>query len=208
MIQKPLSIELAASLCGVSPGRARKWIDKHGLKAVQETDGLAVNAADLINFLVKYNMPIPDAIVPKNTKKILFVYREGTEDKNFLRYLIGFIRQIRKTGTCIIADHVPYGPDVQMKIMVFKPDLILLDAVNSTENVIAISRFVNRSREFNTIQIIAYSNSEHSSEYLDLFQKEGVDEVTGDTAPIPQAAKKILQLSKQETATESSKGNE
>lgn len=205
MIKKPLSLELAASLCGISPNRARKWIDKHGLKAVRgEGDKLFINAADLIDFLVKYNMPIPDAIVPKNTKKILFVYREGADDKNFLRYLIGFIRQLRKKKSCFIADQVPYSPDVQMKIMVFKPDLILLDAVDNTENVIAISRFVNNSREFSTIKIVAYSNALNNGEYLALLKSEGVDEITDDRTSIPSAARKILQLPDNDRVTQSS----
>ena len=205
MIQKPISLEFAASLCGVSTRRARKWIDKHGLKAIQdETYGLVINPADLIDFLVKYNMSIPDAIVPKNTKKILFVYREGAEDKNFLRYLIGFIRQLRKTKSSIIADQVLYGPDVQMKIMIFKPDLIFLDAVDSISSVIAISRFINNSREFSNIRIVAYCDNEHNRKYLDILKSEGVDEIISNAGEIPSAAKR-RHPQKTETATKSKK---
>lgn len=186
MIQKPISLELAATLCGVSSERARKWIDKHGLKAGLDSSGeTVINPVDLIDFLVRYNMSIPEAIVPQNTRKILIVYPADAEDKKFLRYIIGFIRRLRKGKNSFIADQVQYGPEVVMKIMVFRPDIILFDAVDNLESVIAVSRQVSSSREFGTIRIIAYVNADYGRENIDRLIDAGVDEFASDTDLTP-----------------------
>lgn len=186
MIQKPISLKLAANLCGVSSERARKWIDKHGLKAGLDSSGeQVINPVDLIDFLVRYNMSIPEAIVPQNTRKILIVYRADAEDKKFLRYIIGFIRRLRKEKNSFIADQVQYGPEVVMKIMVFRPDIILFDAADNLESVIAVSRQVSRSREFGTIRIIAYGNADYGREIIDRLIDAGVDEYASDADLTP-----------------------
>lgn len=150
-----LSVEQVASLCGVSIDRVRRWIGKRGLTSYsqdQATEG--VERDKLINFLLQHNMPLPESIIPFKAKKILFVLASEMFNDLFIQFFMRFFEKIRKEANCII-DYIAYGPNVKMKIMIFKPHLVLLDTAGCGTDATNTARFIKNTDEFSMIKVIS-----------------------------------------------------
>ena len=196
MKNQTLSLDQIASICGVSLNLVRRWIEKKGLK-VDASDGTGekVRHADMINFLVKFNMQIPDSIMPIKVKKILFIYSNASDDKLFMRFLINFLGQLKKEKRGFIADHISYGPDAKMKVMVFKPDLIILDMTEHEEDAVNMSKLIKSTEEFNSINLVAITGADLFERYKVSAQKSGIDEVLIGSVEIGPLAKRLMGFS-------------
>jgi hypothetical protein len=196
MKNQALSLEQIASICGVSLKLVRRWIEKKGLK-VDSSDGSGekVQHADMINFLVKYNMQIPDSIMPIKVKKILFIYSNASDGKLFLRFLINFLGQLKKDKHGFIADHIAYGPDAKMKVMVFKPDLIILDMTGHAEDAVSMGMLIKNTEEFNSINLVAVTGAELFDRYSASAAKSGIDEVLIGSVETGPLAKRLMGFS-------------
>lgn len=196
MKNQALSLEQIASICGVSLKLVRRWIEKKGLK-VDSSDGSGekVQHADMINFLVKYNMQIPDSIMPIKVKKILFIYSNASDGKLFLRFLINFLGQLKKDKHGFIADHIAYGSDAKMKVMVFKPDLIILDMTEHAEDAVSMGMLIKNTEEFNSINLVAVTGAELFERYSASAAKSGIDEVLIGSVETGPLAKRLMGFS-------------
>ncbi|MDY0351000.1 MAG: hypothetical protein RBR09_07090 [Desulfobulbaceae bacterium] len=192
MKKRALSLEQIATLCGVSPGRVSRWIEKKGLQTLSSegTEDMVLQA-DLIDFLVKYNMPIPDSIMPFQAKKILFIYSNFSDERLFIRFLVHFLGQLKKEQRNLIADHVAYGPDAKMKVMVFKPDLILLDMMENNREAIAMIRQIKNTEEFSSIRLVAITDAGLPGREKEGFRRHGIDEVVSNSTEINQLVRKL-----------------
>jgi len=192
MKKRALSLEQIATLCGVSPGRVRRWIEKKGLQtSSSEGSEDMVLHADLIDFLVKFNMPIPDSIMPFQAKKLLFIYSNFSDERLFIRFLVHFLGQLKKEQRNLIADHVAYGPDAKMKVMVFKPDLILLDMMENNREAIAMVRQIKNTEEFGSIRLVAITGAGLPGREKEGFRGHGIDEVVSNSTEINQLVRKL-----------------
>lgn len=192
MKNQALTLDQIASLCGVSLLRVRRWIEKKGLQVCSpDSSEEMVRHADLIDFLVKFNMPIPDSIMPFKAKKILFIYSNYSGERLFIRFLVHFLGQLKKEQRNLIADHVAYGPDAKMKVMVFKPDLIILDMTESDQEALAMWRQIKNTEEFSSSRLVAITGKGPLVEKKAAFEKEGIDEVVSSPVEIEQLAKRL-----------------
>jgi excisionase family DNA binding protein len=136
-----LRIEQVALLCGVSVSRVHSWIEKSGLKFIFSGEERKVQREDLVGFLMHYNMPIPGGILPMNARKILFICPEKRGRKAGNEFFRLFSEQFCRNANCLI-DSVTFGKGAEYKILTFRPDLILADAVNSDKEALNVIRFV------------------------------------------------------------------
>ncbi len=136
-----LRIEQVALLCGVSVSRVHSWIEKSGLKFIFSGEERKVQREDLVGFLMHYNMPIPGGILPMNARKILFICPEKRGRKAGNEFFRLFSEQFGRNANCLI-DSVTFGKGAEYKILTFRPDLILADAVNSDKEALNVIRFV------------------------------------------------------------------
>ena len=154
MIGELLNLEQVASICGVTNDRVRRWIAKRGLETFQGDGSREKIEKDrLIDFLLQHNMPLPESIIPFKAKKILIVFANEMVNDLFVQFLFRVFEQIRKEANCII-DYIAYGPSVKMKIMIFKPHLVLLDTAGGGNDALNTARFIKKSDEFSMIKII------------------------------------------------------
>lgn len=192
MKNQALTLDQIASLCGVSLLRVRRWIEKKELQVCSpDSSEEMVRHADLIDFLVKYNMPIPDSIMPFQAKKILFIYSNYSGERLFIQFLVHFLGQLKKEQRNLIADHVSYGPDAKMKVMVFKPDLIILDMTENDQEALAMWRQIKNTEEFSSSRLVAITGTGSLGEKKAAFQNDGIDEVVSDPVEIEQLAKRL-----------------
>lgn len=177
MKSKTLALEKVASICGVSLKRVRRWVEKKGLRThLLSQNEEVVNYDDLIDFLVQYNMPIPESVMPFKAKKILFIFSKEILDDVYIQFLISFFRRLKKEANFIV-DYVSYGPNAKMKLMIFRPDLIVLDIGESEEDAIAISKFIKGTDEFRSIKVVAVAHSTICGDRKNIIENSGIDEV-------------------------------
>lgn len=149
-----LSIEEVADFCCMSIKRVDEWIAKKGLKVFKDGKSRKVSLNELLDLLVSHNMAIPDSLIPLRTRKILFVFPEDlVMDRIVLEFLVKFFEKLKKEASLII-DYCHYGSIAKMKLLVFRPDLVILYAA-SIEQGGEFSRVVRRSGEFEGMKMAA-----------------------------------------------------
>lgn len=120
-----LDLEQAAVICSVSDERFGKWIGK-GLVPVVEVNGKKlIHSHDLIQHLVRHNIPIPDRLLQGNSKKILFVLTDESVPHAVTTEVIWALYKLRKR-TSYIFDFVRLDTNIELKIITFHPDMIVL----------------------------------------------------------------------------------
>lgn len=149
----PLDLEQVASVCCVSTNRVKRWIEKRGLKALSHNDVMEIQGDDLVDFLVQYNMPIPESILPLKAKKILFIFSAETLEYIYVTFLINFFHKLRKEEN-FISDSVSYGKNAEYKILTFTPDLIITDTIGDFDNAIDVINFARNIGEIKLLSII------------------------------------------------------
>jgi hypothetical protein len=154
-----LSLEQISTYCGIPINRVNNWVDNRGLKIAKvKGDVPKVHLDELIDFLVRHNMSIPDSIIPIKVRKILFVFTEDLiMDEIVLKFLMKFFERLKKDANLII-DYCSYGPMAKMKLLVFKPDLVILD-VGSTDESARLCCLLKNSEEFEGIKVAAIVES-------------------------------------------------
>lgn len=134
-----LDIEQVAKVCCVSPTRVHRWVETRGLRVKRQGACLSVNSSDLIDFLVQYNMPIPETILPTWSKKILFVFASETLEIIYVKFLIKFFRKLKEDAN-FVCDYAPYGKEAEYKAMTFAPDLLVTDTISAYSEAIKLNR--------------------------------------------------------------------
>ncbi len=151
--KKPLDLDQVASVCCVSTNRVKRWIEQRGLKTFSHNDTMKIQGDDLVDFLVQYNMPIPESILPLKAKKILFIFSIETMEYIYVTFLINFFQKLRKEEN-FISDSVSYGKNAEYKILTFTPDLIITDTIGDFDNAINVINFARNIGGIKLLSII------------------------------------------------------
>lgn len=161
-----LSLEQISNYCGTPIKRINNWVESRRLKVARvEGNVKKVRIDELIDFLVRHNMQIPDSVIPIKVRKILFVFAEDLiMDEIVLKFLMKFFERLKKEANLII-DYCSYGSMAKMKLLVFKPDLVILD-VGSTDASCELCHLVKSSDEFEGIKVAAIVESSKINEGL------------------------------------------
>ncbi|MEW6108729.1 MAG: hypothetical protein AB1632_06130 [Nitrospirota bacterium] len=154
-----LTLEQISLYCGIPIKRVANWVENKGLKLSKVEDSIRkVSLDELIDFLVRHNMPIPDPIIPLKVRKILFVFAGHLiMDEIVLKFLMKFFERLKREANLIV-DYCSYGSLVKMKLLIFRPDLIILD-VGSTDESCELCHLVKSSDEFEGIKVAAIVES-------------------------------------------------
>ena len=121
MNKKALTTYDIAEHCQVVPRTVNQWINEGKLKAYRTPGNHSrVQVDDFLNFLKKYNMPLPDdVIIIKNNKRVLVV-----DDDHGMVDAIHRILLREKVYDLEVAYD---GFEAGEKFADFKPDLVILD---------------------------------------------------------------------------------
>lgn len=120
-----LDLKQAAVICSVSDERFGKWIDKGVVPVIDVNGKKLIHSHDLIQHLVRHNIPIPDRLLQGNTKKILFVLTDESVPHAVTTEVIWALYKLRKQ-TAYIFDFVRFDNNIELKIITFRPDKIVL----------------------------------------------------------------------------------
>ena len=132
-----LDLKQAAVICCVSDERFASWIKK-GVIPIFELNGKRlIHSHDLIQHLVRHNIPIPDRLLQGNSKKILFVLTDENVPQSIANEVIWTLYRLRKS-TSHIFDFVQSEENIELKIITLRPDIIILLSKNLTEDECAL----------------------------------------------------------------------
>ncbi len=139
-----LDVEQAANICSVSDERFARWIDKGLVPVIEGKGKKLIRSRDLIQHLIRHNIPIPERLLQGSSKKILFILMEETIPERVTSEIIWTLYRLREQ-TPYIFDIVRDDPNIELKIITFNPDVIFLLRKDTTDQAReqAIARMAN-----------------------------------------------------------------
>ncbi len=175
---KPLTTYQISQMVNVDITTVIDWIDKGMLKAYKTPGGhRRIKWDELIEFIKKYEMPIPDVIATSSAmslrdaavaipKKILIV--DDNED------ILEFIsRAIKKFIKNVKIETITEGFIAGKRIAEFKPDLLVLDIHLPGMNGFEVLGYLDKSeKQMKILAITAYPSKETKEKIL----KSGADD--------------------------------
>jgi hypothetical protein len=127
-----LDLEQAALICSVSDERFDKWIEKGAVPVIDRNGKKLIHSHDLIQHLIRHNIPIPDRLLQGTNKKILFVLTDEDIPQSVATEFIWTLFRLRKRSGYIF-DFARYDRNVELKIITLCPDMIVLLIQETTD---------------------------------------------------------------------------
>jgi hypothetical protein len=187
---KAIGINQVANLCCVSVDRVRSWIEKGLLKSSLSLEFGKTRREDLVDFLMQYNMPIPDSILPVKAKKILFIFSSDTLEYIYVSFLINFFDKLKKEEN-FISDYVSYGKNAKYKILTFMPDLIITDTIGAFDESIEI---INFAKDIGSEKLLSIVEKNETIANIDKIKRAGADGVVERCIDINELTRHIRKL--------------
>jgi len=146
-----LDLKQAAVICSVSEERFGKWIDKGVVPVIEAKGRKLIHSHDLVQHLVRHNIPIPDRLLQGSSKKILFVLAGESIPNQATIEVINALYALRKE-TAHILDFVRFDSNIELKLITFHPDKIVLvqDNPGDREPARQLQKLNNRAAPVHT----------------------------------------------------------
>ncbi len=122
--QRFLSIEEVANACCIDKNKVREWLAGNHLRRARPGEDL-LDAAEVVSFLIRHNIPVSPWLLPAKTEKILFIAAtesefQDQEDKFDLicRYF---------ADSCnILVETAIAGNYADLSILTFSPNVVVI----------------------------------------------------------------------------------
>lgn len=165
MDEKALTTREIARYCDVTPRTVIQWIGDGKIVAYRTPGNHSrVKRKDFLKFLKNYNMPVPKELEGINggsgRKKILIV----DDDKNMARS----IKRVLTLKEDYELEMAFDGFDAGRKVVMFQPDLVILDIKMPGLNGYDVAKKIKEMPEISNTKIIAISA---------FFEQEGKDKI-------------------------------
>ncbi|MBF0122530.1 MAG: response regulator [Candidatus Omnitrophica bacterium] len=149
--EKPLTTGEIADLCHIHLRTVLQWIHDGKLKAYRTPGNHSrVKIEDFISFLKQYNMPIPENFESRgDSRKILIV----DDDIN----MVNSIKRILRKEQAFEIDVAYDGFEAGIKLLLFKPALVILDMKMPGMNGFEVAQKIKRSANCQNTKIIGVS---------------------------------------------------
>jgi two-component system, OmpR family, response regulator VicR len=149
--EKPLTTGEIADFCHVHLRTVLQWVHDGKLKAYRTPGNHSrVNVDDFIAFLKQYNMPIPEHLSSRGSlRKVLIV----DDDAN----MVNSIKRLLKKEQAFEIDVAYDGFEAGIKLLIFKPDLVVLDMKMPGMNGYEVAQKIKRSANCEHTKIISVS---------------------------------------------------
>ncbi len=164
-----LDLGQAAAICAVSQERFNRWIEKGVVPVILTDRGTLIRSHDLIQHLIRHNIPVPERLLQGNYKKVLFVLGEQEVPQTTAAEIVQTLFRLKKEAP-LIFDFVHNDENIELKIITLQPDVIILFLYesNSQEPARLISRMTNGAIPVHTVT--ATHNIDFKSLFFDQLQ--------------------------------------
>ncbi len=155
---------IIAKLLDVYPTTIANWIDQGKLKAFSTPGGhRRVANKDLLEFLKKYKMPVPDELIilkSPNKKKVLIV----DDDPKVLKSIAAVLKKKSKKYTVFTATD---GFEAGQAVIELKPDLMILDIMLPGIDGFKVCRTTRKkNKEIKIIAVTGYHDEKNKKKIL------------------------------------------
>lgn len=147
-----LDLGQAAAICAVSQERFNRWIEKGVVPVICTDRSTLIRAHDLIQHLIRHNIPVPERLLQGNFKKVLFVLGGQEVPQTNAAEIVQTLFRLKKEAP-LIFDYVHNDENIELKIIALQPDVIILFLSESSnpEPARLISRMTNGTIPVHTV---------------------------------------------------------
>jgi excisionase family DNA binding protein len=143
-----------SQICGVNPTTVQNWVKENKLRAFQTPGGhRRVHRGDLLAFLKKFGMPIPDALVEGPPLVLI-----ADDEKDILEMLEDLMRSGDTPVQVVTAQN---GVEALLMIGERKPELLILDLMMPGMNGYEVCRKLKSNPGTRNIKVVAISGDHH-----------------------------------------------
>lgn len=158
-----------AEICNVRPTTVIKWANQSRIKAYTTPGGhRRIKESDLLSFLKKYGIPIPNDLFLDGRKRILIV-----EDEQDVGQLL--VRSIQKAAKNMEIQWVRDGVEGLLAVGQSTPDLVILDVEMPLVDGARVLATLRSDPKTKDIKIIGITGKKLDDEKL-LYMKEHTDD--------------------------------
>lgn len=170
MSEENYSTYEVAQICGVTMIAVIKWIDQGKLPAYRTPGGhRRVLESDLLAFLKRYEMPIPESLNAQAKKRILIVDDDASE-------ITAVKRALKRIDAGFEVYQATEAFEAGEKIADLHPALVILNLKFSGIDGLKICRWIRYEERFRDMKIWVISNFwKISSEKVEAYKKEVLD---------------------------------
>ena len=140
-------------LLQVNPSSVKKWVDDGLLQAFRTPGGhRRIRAVDLVAFLVRHDMPIPEDLQDAAKRRLLIVDDEVDQLKALARSFKRFADRVEVTTTS-------NGIDALVLVGSFQPHAVLLDVYMPGIDGLEVCRRLKKNPQTKDVQVYVVSGS-------------------------------------------------
>jgi excisionase family DNA binding protein len=149
--EKPLTTGEIADLCHVHLRTVLQWIHDGKMKAYRTPGNHSrVSVDDFIEFLKQYNMPIPEHLANRSANRKLLIV---DDDVN----MVNSTKRLFKKEANFEIDVAYDGFEAGIKLLLFKPDIVVLDMKMPGMNGYEVAQKIKRSANCEGTKIVCVS---------------------------------------------------
>lgn len=184
-MEEVLTVFKASKYCSVSPKTIINWIDSGLIKAYKTPGGhRRINRKDLIAFMEKQGMPVPEnEMDTERRKKILVV----DDDPIIVESIVQALEEDEYDYEVISAAD---GFEAGIQVSHFRPDLIILDIMMPDIKGFDVCKKIKGSPETRNTKIIVLSAYLDEEKFKQM-KEYGADACYSKPLPLPQLKEEV-----------------
>jgi hypothetical protein len=179
--QRLLSIEEVASACCIDKNKVREWLAGNHLRRARAGEDL-LDAAEVVSFLIRHNIPVSPWLLPVKTEKILFIAANESEFQD-QEDKFDLICRFFADSCNILVETAIAGNYADLSILTFSPNVVVIFVREFDEHTASTLNVFSSIPERKTILVVD-----------DLIMKEmhdglialPADLIVSDTLPLEQ----------------------
>jgi len=182
-----LTVFKASKLCSVSPKTIINWIESGLIKAYKTPGGhRRINRNDLIAFMEKQGMPLPEKDVDTGRIKILVV----DDDPIIVESIVQALEEDEYDYEVISAAD---GFEAGIQVSHFKPDLLILDIMMPDIKGFDVCQKIKSAPETRDTKIVVLSAYLDEEKFKQM-KEHGADACYSKPLPLPQLKEEVSRL--------------
>jgi excisionase family DNA binding protein len=186
-MEEVFTVFQASKCCNVSPKTIINWIESGHINAYKTVGGhRRIKQADLVGFMKKQGIPVPESELQAVRKKILVV----DDDAIIVETIVQALEEDENGYEVISASD---GFEAGLQVNHFKPDLLILDIMMPDIKGPEVCKKIKSSEETKNTKIIvlsAYLDDEKFKQMTEF----GADICFSKPLPLPQLREEVSRL--------------
>jgi len=186
-MEEVLTVFQASKHCSVSPKTIINWIEQGHISAYKTVGGhRRIKRNDLMTFMKKQGIPVPDTELKADRKKILVV----DDDAIIVETIVQALEEDENDYEVISASD---GFEAGLQVNHFKPDLLILDIMMPDIKGYDVCKKIKSQEETKNTKIIVLSAYLDEEKFKQM-QEYGADVCFSKPLPLPQLKQEVALL--------------